>query len=86
VEPGQPPWQARSARILRSGGKTAWLEIVLDEGRNRQIRRMLAVRDLNVLRLLRVAIGPVLLGSLAKGEVRVLSTAEVAALTQAGSR
>jgi 23S rRNA pseudouridine2605 synthase len=85
VEPGQTSWQARSARILRNGSKTAWLEIVLDEGRNRQIRRMLAARGLNVLRLLRVAIGPVLLGTLAKGEVRALSAVEVAALRQAGS-
>jgi 23S rRNA pseudouridine2605 synthase len=83
VEPGQPFWQVVAAQILRSGGKTAWLEIVLDEGRNRQIRRMLAMRDLNVLRLLRIAVGPVQLGSLAKGAARALTAAEIAALTKA---
>jgi 23S rRNA pseudouridine2605 synthase len=81
VEIGQPSWQVLAAHILRSGGKTAWLEIVLDEGRNRQIRRMLAVRNLSVLRLIRVAIGPVPLGTLVKGAVRALTAAEIAALT-----
>jgi 23S rRNA pseudouridine2605 synthase len=81
VEAGQPKWRAVSASLLRSGGKTAWLEIVLDEGRNRQIRRMLMALDLGVLRLLRVAIGPVQLGSLTKGAARALTNDEVAALS-----
>lgn len=42
---------AVTAGLLRSGAKHAWLEIVLDEGRNRQIRRLLASHDLAVLRL-----------------------------------
>ncbi len=80
VEIGQAPWAARSAQLLRSGGKTAWLEIVLDEGRNRQIRRMLQTLGMDVLRLVRVAIGPVQLGTLPKGGVRVLTAEEVDAL------
>jgi 23S rRNA pseudouridine2605 synthase len=71
---------ARSVRLLRAGAKNAWLEIVLDEGRNRQIRRLLAHFDIAVLRLLRVAIGPLVLGGLAKGAWRALTPAEVAAL------
>ena len=71
---------ARSARLLRSGGKTAWLEIVLDEGRNRQIRRLLAALGIGVLRLVRVSIGQVVLGDLAKGAWRPLTEVEVAAL------
>ena len=67
---------AKSVRELRRGDKNAWLEIVLDEGRNRQIRRLLAALDIDVLRLLRVAIGPLLLGDLAKGQWRRLSAAE----------
>ncbi len=71
---------ARSARELRRGDKNAWLEIVLDEGRNRQIRRLLAAFDIGVLRLVRVAIGPLALGDLAKGEWRTLAAGEVASL------
>jgi 23S rRNA pseudouridine2605 synthase len=68
---------AKAARELRRGDKNAWLEIVLDEGRNRQIRRLLAAFDINVLRLVRVAIGPLALGELAKGQWRTLSAQEV---------
>jgi 23S rRNA pseudouridine2605 synthase len=53
---------------------------VLDEGRNRQIRRLLAAFDIGVLRLLRVAIGGLALGTLPKGEWRLLTDAEVASL------
>jgi 23S rRNA pseudouridine2605 synthase len=70
----------KSVRLLRQGSRTAWLEIVLDEGRNRQIRRICEALDIEVLRLLRVAIGPLVLGDLAKGATRPLSAAEVAAL------
>jgi 23S rRNA pseudouridine2605 synthase len=74
-------WLApQSIALLRSGGKTAWLEIVLDEGRNRQIRRLLAAFDVGVLRLLRVAIGGLQLGTLAKGAWRLLDAAEIASL------
>ena len=59
--------RAKSARILRGGEKNTWLEIVLDEGKNRHIRRMLAELGINVLRLLRSAIGPLPLGELPKG-------------------
>lgn len=71
---------AKSARELRRGSKNAWLEIVLDEGRNRQIRRLLAAFDIQVLRLLRVSIGPLQLGDLAKGAWRRLSAEEIAEL------
>jgi 23S rRNA pseudouridine2605 synthase len=75
---------ARSATLLRTGGKTAWLEIVLDEGRNRQIRRLLAAHGLETLRLVRVAIGPVALGDLTKGAWRRLTEAEVSSLAPKG--
>lgn len=70
-----------SARVLRSGERNAWLEIVLEEGRNRQIRRLLAALDMDVLRLVRVAIGRLDLGDLAKGAWRDLSAEEMLALT-----
>ena len=71
---------ARNASELRRGEKNAWLEIVLDEGRNRQIRRLLAAHDVGVLRLVRVAIGPLALGTLAKGTFRALDPYEIAKL------
>lgn len=72
---------ACQAQLLRTGGKNAWLEIVLDEGKNRHIRRMLEVLGAQVLRLMRVAIGPLVLGDLQKGKWRQLTAAEVAALS-----
>ena len=73
--------RAKAATLLRSGEKNAWLEIVLDEGRNRQIRRLLAAFDIGVLRLLRVAIGPLALGDLPKGQWRALTDDEVRSLS-----
>jgi len=74
---------ARQCRLIRSGEKNSWLEIVLDEGRNRQIRRMLAALDIEVLRLLRIAIGPLHLGNLEKGTYRALTLEEKLALDHA---
>jgi 23S rRNA pseudouridine2605 synthase len=70
----------RSARHLRSGEKNAWLEIVLDEGRNRQIRRLLEAFDVSVVRLVRVAIGSLSLGTLTKGQWRMLTQKEMDSL------
>jgi 23S rRNA pseudouridine2605 synthase len=75
--------RAKRARELRSGEKNSWLEIVLDEGKNRQIRRMFEHLGIEILRLIRVAIGPLALGQLAKGKSRPLSAAEKFALDQA---
>jgi 23S rRNA pseudouridine2605 synthase len=71
---------ARSVRFLRSGHKNAWLEIVLDQGRNRQIRRLLAAFDITVLRVVRVAVGTLLLGDLPKGKWRMLTQQEIESL------
>ena len=72
-----------AVRILRGGNKNSWLEIVLDEGRNRHIRRMLSALGVEVLRLVRVAIGPLPLGQLSKGSVRRLTSDEKRAFDQA---
>ena len=72
--------RAVTARLLRHGERNAWIEIVLDEGRNRQIRRLLSAHDLSVLRLVRVAIGALELGGLGKGKWRLLEPGEVASL------
>jgi 23S rRNA pseudouridine2605 synthase len=76
---------AKQAKVLRHGEKTSWLEIVLDEGKNRHIRRLLAALGVDVLRLIRVAVGSLPLGPLAKGESRRLTALEMAALSKAGS-
>ena len=72
-----------SVRILRGGKRNSWLEIVLDEGRNRHIRRMLAALGVEVLRLVRVAIGPLPLAQLDKGSVRALTDEEKQSIDQA---
>ncbi|HVU81312.1 MAG TPA: pseudouridine synthase [Rhodanobacteraceae bacterium] len=74
---------AESVQVIGGGEKNAWLEIVLVEGRNRQIRRMLAACGHDVLRLMRVAIGPLELGDLPKGGWRTLTDAEILALSGA---
>ena len=68
--------RAKQARCLRAGQKNCWLEIVLDEGKNRQIRRMIEGMGVEVLLLIRVAIGPLQLGDLPKGECRPLTQDE----------
>jgi len=68
--------RVKSARILRVGKRNSWLEIALEEGKNRHIRRMLERLGIEVLRLIRVAIGPLPLGQLPKGEVRSLTRSE----------
>jgi 23S rRNA pseudouridine2605 synthase len=72
--------RARKAGILRRGERNTWLTIVLDEGKNRQIRRMLESEGFEVLRLVRVSIGPLALGELAKGSCRPFSSDEKQAL------
>ncbi len=74
--------KAKRASILRTGEKNSWLEIALDEGKNRQIRRMLDAFEIEVLRLIRVSIGPLQLGDLAKGAHRRLRADEKAQLDQ----
>lgn len=69
--------KAKRVWKLREGAKNCWLEMVLDEGKNRQIRRMLKACGIEVLRLVRVAIGELELGDLPKGGTRELTREEV---------
>jgi 23S rRNA pseudouridine2605 synthase len=73
----------RDASVLRAGERHGWLTVVLDEGRNRHIRRLLAALGVEVLRLVRIAIGPLALGDLPKGAWRHLTVAEKAMLDRA---
>jgi len=82
VVEGGEALRAKRAGLLRTGGKNCWLEIVLDEGKNRQIRRMFLGLGIDVLRLIRVAIGSLQLGDLPKGATRELSRDEARNLTR----
>jgi 23S rRNA pseudouridine2457 synthase len=76
--PEPPTFPERSAPIrFRKSVPTAWLQLTIHEGRNRQIRRMTAAVGHPTLRLVRVGLGPVTLGGLAPGEWRELTSAEV---------
>jgi 23S rRNA pseudouridine2605 synthase len=77
--------RVKDARILRQGNRNTWLAITLDEGKNRHIRRMLEQLEVEVLRLVRVAIGPLTLGDLAKGASRRLTAEEKSAIDAAMS-
>jgi pseudouridine synthase len=73
---------AKRVRIKSQHKQSSTLEIVLDEGRNREVRRLLARIGHKVLRLKRIAIGPLRLGNLSPGEYRPLSAEEVRELKE----
>ena len=68
--------------LIRSGEKNGWIEVHLSEGRNRQIRKMLESVQIEVMRLMRVQLGTITLGDLAKGEWRELSEKEIKELNR----
>jgi len=67
-------------RKIEKTEKNSWLEMTIREGRNRQIRRMLEKLDHTVLKLKRVRLGRLVLGSLALGKFRYLTPQEIRAL------
>ena len=75
--------RVKAAHVLRRGENRSWLEIILDEGKNRHIRRLLEALAVRVLRLVRVAVGPFELGDLKKGAVRELALREKQAVDRA---
>lgn len=70
---------------FRKNVPTAWLELTIHEGINRQVRRMTAAVGYPTLRLVRIAIGPVRLGDLKPGEWRELQQDEIEAIGHASS-
>ena len=74
------PAHARSVRELGTSGDRTLIEIVLSEGRKREVRRMLQAVGLPLERLARVRVGPLVLGDIAPGKSRPLTGAEVRAL------
>jgi 23S rRNA pseudouridine2605 synthase len=75
--------RVKCASPLRQGERNSWLEIILDEGKNRHIRRILETLGIEVLRLIRVAIGPLTLGEMPKGASRQLTAEEKLTLDRA---
>ena len=71
---------AKSVEVISRSDDTAVLDITVGEGRNREIRRMCEMAGLQVLRLVRIAEGPLLLGRLPTGAVRRLTEVEISSL------
>jgi len=71
----------KAISLLRTGSRSgAWFEVTLDEGKNRQLRRIFAEVGVEVMRLVRVKIGSLALGDLAKGAWRPLTADEAQSL------
>ena len=75
--------KAKRLSLLRSGEKNSWIEIVLDEGKNRQIRRMFESLGVEVVRLVSISIGPLVLGDLPSGATRTVTAQEKSSLDRA---
>jgi 23S rRNA pseudouridine2457 synthase len=69
-------WAKRTPIRFRKTVPTSWLEITLTEGKNRQVRRMTAAVGHAALRVVRTAIGPLLLEEMRPGESRMVTPAE----------
>jgi len=75
--------KAKQVKRMKGVGENGRLRIVLNEGKNREIRRMLAKLGHKVLRLRRIGLGPVELGDLGKGKSRRLTREELVGLREA---
>ena len=74
--------QAVDVQLIRQGGGRGQLEVVIGEGRNRQVRKMCDQCDLKVQRLVRVSEGSLQLGELPSGSWRYLTPEEIQAITR----
>jgi pseudouridine synthase len=74
------PTHPAGVKRLRDGARHTFLEVIITEGRNRQVRRMVEAVGSKVLKLVRTAIGPIRLGDLPIGKWRALSEDEIEAL------
>jgi 23S rRNA pseudouridine2605 synthase len=86
VELEDGPARARRAAIVTAGPVTSTVDLVLTEGRKREVRRMLSAVGHAVLRLRRIRFGPVRLGDLAPGAWRDLTGEELDGLLDRGLR
>lgn len=83
LDAGEMTRPAAAVRLVRAGTTTSTFDLVLTEGKNRQVRRMCAAQGLVVRQLVRTCLGPLALGDLKPGAARRLTDAEVAALRRA---
>lgn len=79
-------YKAVKARALKAGQSHSIVEMVLREGKNREIRRMFEAVGIEIERLQRVQIGPVKLGELPKGKWRTLTEREIKSLLSTGNQ
>jgi pseudouridine synthase len=75
-----------SVRRREDRGKYTWLDVVLTEGKNREVRRMIEAVGFTVLKLVRTRIGPLTLEGLQVGKWRELTASEVSSLRRVGKR
>jgi len=80
------PWPRDPPIRVRKAIPDSWIELSIEEGRNRQVRRMTAAVGLPTLRLIRVAVGPWRVEGLAPGQLRTLSNDEAFAALRRKSR
>ena len=80
------PTRPAVVRRVRDSAKYTHFEVTLTEGRNRQVRRMVEALGAKVLKLVRVKVGPIAIGTLPIGQWRLLTPGEVAALMGTAAR
>ena len=78
--------RAEKVRILKATGSGSVVELILREGKNREVRRLFEAQGLTVDRLQRTQIGPIKLGELPKGKWRTLTPSEVKSLLTPGAK
>jgi pseudouridine synthase len=86
IELPDGPTRPAVVKRVRDSAKYTHFEITLTEGRNRQVRRMVEALDAKVLKLVRVQIGAIAIGTLQIGKWRPLTPTEVACLAEARQR
>lgn len=82
IELDDGPTRPAAVKPLRTSEKYTFLEMTITEGRNRQVRRMIEALGSKVMKLTRVAIGPIRIGDLQIGSYRELTSEEVGILTK----
>jgi len=78
--------QPSKARVYKENPNNTWVEVILKEGKNREVRRIFEALGHKTMRLIRMAVGPVRLNDLPAGRWRALDRKEIQALSESGRR